>query len=176
MADLNLTPTSYVVLGLLASRGPSTPYELKSFVARSIGNFWSFPHAQLYSEPARLTGAGLLVEDREAHGRRRRRFSITAEGMGALRHWLSGPTPDSSELRDPGLLKLFFAQLGSPEDLVALASEQEMVHQRHLMGFQQQDAHLARKGVDAHIRATLRYGMRFEEVAVEFWREVGETR
>jgi DNA-binding PadR family transcriptional regulator len=172
---VSLTPTSYVVLGLVASRGPATPYELKAFVARSIGNFWPFPHAQLYSEPVRLADAGLLSEERETAGRRRRRFSITEEGRQALCQWLADPGAESSELRDPGLLKLFFAGQGRPGDVAALAKEQEMAHQRRLAGFQRLDAHLAHKDADKHARATLRMGLRMEEVAVEFWRQVGES-
>ena len=72
-----LTPTSYLVLGLLAREGPSTPYDLKRHVARTIGHFWSFPHALIYKEPARLVELGLLTEEREQEGRRRRLFTIT---------------------------------------------------------------------------------------------------
>ena len=50
---IRLGPTSYLVLGMVAVRGPSTPYELKRAVARSVGYFWPFPHAQFYAEPAR---------------------------------------------------------------------------------------------------------------------------
>ena len=49
-----LTPTSYIVLGLLAWMGESTPYRLKQVVARSVGNFWTLQHAQLSTEPERL--------------------------------------------------------------------------------------------------------------------------
>src|SRR5256885_16250357 len=75
-----LTPTSYLVLGLLAREGPSTPYDLKRHVAATIGHFWSFPHALLYKEPPRLVELGLLTEAREADGRRRRLFTITDHG------------------------------------------------------------------------------------------------
>ncbi|CAA9496763.1 MAG: hypothetical protein AVDCRST_MAG17-1035, partial [uncultured Solirubrobacterales bacterium] len=60
-----LTATSYIVLGLLERAGEATPYELKQAIARSVGNFWSVPHSQLYSEPERLSKAGLLAERRE---------------------------------------------------------------------------------------------------------------
>ena len=53
-SDPTLTPTSYIVLGLLAAAGASTPYALKQGVAGSIGHFWSVPHSQLYAEPERL--------------------------------------------------------------------------------------------------------------------------
>src|SRR5664280_1787996 len=67
----HLTSTSYLVLGLIEREGPSTPYELKRHVAATIGHFWSFPHALLYTEPARLVERGMLTEEREADGRRR---------------------------------------------------------------------------------------------------------
>ena len=58
---MRLSTTSYLVLGMIALRGPSTPYDLKRAVSRSVGYFWHFPHAQLYSEPDRLADAGLLA-------------------------------------------------------------------------------------------------------------------
>src|ERR1700690_1107125 len=97
---LPLTPTSYLVLGLVAREGPSTPYDLKRHVAATIGHFWSFPHALLYKEPPRLVELGLLTEEREFDGRRRRLFAITDAGRRALRDWLSRPARQPTELRD----------------------------------------------------------------------------
>ena len=59
MSTERLTPTSYLVLGLLAREGPSTPYDLEQHVRATLGNFWSFPHTLLYSEPPRLAALGL---------------------------------------------------------------------------------------------------------------------
>ena len=47
MSTERLTSTSYLVLGLLAREGPSTPYGLERHVEATIGNFWSFPHTLL---------------------------------------------------------------------------------------------------------------------------------
>ena len=55
---IQLTQTSYVVLGLVARAGEATPYDLKQIVAATIGGFFSIPHSQLYAEPERLAGAG----------------------------------------------------------------------------------------------------------------------
>ena len=71
MSTVRLTPTSYVVLGLLERLGPATPYDLKCAAQLGVSNFWSLPHAQLYVEPARLATAGLLNERQEQGGRRR---------------------------------------------------------------------------------------------------------
>jgi DNA-binding PadR family transcriptional regulator len=111
------------VLGLLDAYGPATPYDLKRHVTATIGHFWSFPHALLYKEPARLTELGLLTEERESGGRRRRLFSITTVGRQALRAWLARPSQETTELRDLGLLQLFFADL-EPATTVSIAKEQ----------------------------------------------------
>ena len=50
MSRADITPVSYVVLGLVARDGPSTPYALKAAVGRGIAHFWQFPHSQIYAE------------------------------------------------------------------------------------------------------------------------------
>src|SRR5947207_11612482 len=112
MSNPKLTPTSYVVLGLVALLGRATPYDMKRLAGFSIGHFWTFPHSQLYSEPERLAGMGLLEEAREEGGRRRRVYSITEAGRQALGDWLADASGDPPELRDPGILKLFFGNFG----------------------------------------------------------------
>ena len=106
MSIERLTSTSYLVLGLLAREGPSTPYALERHVQATLGNFWTFPHTLLYSEPPRLAAMGLVVEAREHEGRRRRVFAITPAGESALAAWLDRPSGASTELRDLGLLQL----------------------------------------------------------------------
>lgn len=168
---VKLGPVSYVVLGLLAQDGPSTPYELKAAVGRSIGNFWSFPHTQLYTEPERLAAAGLVREQQEVAGRRRRTFTITAAGRRALQSWLGEPASFSRELRDLGLLKLFFGGLVDPEAVQALAAEQEKAHLTKLQDFEALERE-GRAGGDPHRRSVLRMGLLYERAAARFWAEV----
>src|SRR5207237_158749 len=132
MSTIRLGPTSYLVLGMVAVRGPSTPYELKRSVARSVGHFWPFPYAQFYAEPARLTAAGLLAESQEQTGRRRRMYTITAAGHEALRAWLREPTTELMEIRDLAELKLFFSELVGEAEIVALARSQERLYREQL--------------------------------------------
>jgi PadR family transcriptional regulator, regulatory protein AphA len=122
-----LTHTSYIVLGLLGRAEEATPYELKQMVAASVGNFWSIPHAQFYTEPERLARGGYVSERRERGGRRRRRYRLTDRGREALDRWRATPTDEFTELRDPGLLKLFF-----DADASALAKLQLAAHRRKL--------------------------------------------
>ena len=104
---MRLTPTSYIVLGLLELAGESTPYALKQLVSTSVGNFWTLHHAQLYTEPERLAKGGYVSETPREGGRRRRLYELT-DGAGA-RSTTGAPSPrELAEIREPALLKLFF--------------------------------------------------------------------
>ena len=176
MSSVSLTPTSYLVLGLLAGMGPMTSYDLKRMVAISIGYFWSFPHSQLYAEPARLAEGGLLEVHEEERGRRRRTYSITEDGRAALRAWLRDPSGgERYELRDLGLLKLFFGGLAdSSEDVEILARRQLDVARRTLQELELIESQIsAAKGFDYPL-LTLQLGKRVVAVYDQFWTEVAE--
>lgn len=182
MSTDRLTSTSYLVLGLLARDGPSTPYELERRVGATLGNFWSFPHSLLYTEPARLAGLDLVTEERETHGRRRRVFAIAPAGTAALEAWLLRPSDAPTELRDPGLLQLFFADLTSAEARQRLAEEQLAIHRARLASYRR-DQHLEagpnRSGrglatVEHWRGETLGMGLLYEEAAVTFWEGVAQ--
>jgi PadR family transcriptional regulator, regulatory protein AphA len=170
MSNIRLTPTSYIVLGLVSAASEATPYQLKQQVANGIGSFWSVPHAQLYSEPDRLAAAGLLKETAEKTGRRRKRYRITAAGRKALDLWLATPTHGFTELRDPGLLQLF---LGA--DPVALAKAQLEVHRPRLREYEQLRDEM---GQDAPrgLRLVLDSGIGHEREWVRFWEAVVKER
>jgi PadR family transcriptional regulator AphA len=169
--ETRLSPTSYIVLALIDAAGEATPYELKSAAAATLGNFWSLPHAQVYAEPERLAAAGYLSERRERDGRRRRHYKLTAPGREALRAWLAEPTDEMAELRDPGILKLFFGS-----DPVALAAAQLPVHRRKLAEYEQLAEQIAGR-VPAGLLLSLRAGIGHEREWVRFWElvERGET-
>ena len=177
MSKERLTPTSYLVLGLLAREGPSTPYDLEQHVRTTLGNFWSFPHTLLYTEPPRLAGLGLVTETREADGRRRRIFAITPAGESALGAWLDAPSNAATELRDLGLLQLFFADLSSPESRLRLAEQQLAAHRARLAAYQQDErierglagSRKGQRTVEHWRGETLRMGLLYEAAAVEFW-------
>jgi PadR family transcriptional regulator AphA len=128
MSSADLTPVSYVVLGLVARDGPSTPYAIKTAVGRGVAQFWPFPHSQIYAESGRLARLGLLAEAREHTGRRRRSYRITDRGRAALADWLAEPTAEPPQFRSLGLLKLFFSQHAEPEHVADLAKAQVELH------------------------------------------------
>jgi len=182
MSTERLTATSYLVLGLLAREGPSTPYELERHVRATLGNFWSFPHTLLYTEPPRLLGLGLVTEERETEGRRRRVFAITSAGTSALEAWLERPSDAPTELRDPGLLQLFFADLTSAEARQRLAGEQLAIHRARLAAYRRDQNLELQPGRSARGRATVEHwrgetlamGLLYEEAAVRFWERVAQ--
>jgi DNA-binding PadR family transcriptional regulator len=180
-ATAKLTPTSYLVLGLIAREGPSTPYDLKRHVTATIGHFWTFPHALLYKEPARLTELRLLTEEREGGGRRRRLFMITGAGRQALRAWLAHPARQPTELRDLGLLQLFFADL-EPATTRTIAQEQLALHRTQLAAYEAGRTAAPRglrstsPTVEQWRGVTLRMGLLYERAAVEFWAAVAAQK
>ncbi len=163
----SLTPTSYIVLGLLELYGEGTPYDLKAWAAASIGNFWSVPHSALYAEPERLAAAGYLVELRESFGRRRRLYSLTDSGREALDAWRHATTDGLPELRDPGLLKLFFGA-----EVASLAKARHEAHSRKLAEYEARAAALqdaADPDAPPGSRLTLDAGLGHEREWVRFW-------
>jgi len=164
---ISLTPTSYIVLGLVNQAGEATPYSLKQMAAATIGHFFSIPHSQIYAEPDRLAEGGFLSVRREETGRRRKHYSLTAKGRKALEEWLESPTEEMYELRDPGLLKL---AMGS--DAKALARAQLPRHEERLRHFQEILRVLEASGATRDQRLVVESGIGHEREYVRFWKRV----
>jgi DNA-binding PadR family transcriptional regulator len=118
------TTTSYAVLGLLSVRSWTT-YELAKQVQRSLKWFWPRAERKLYDEPKALVADGLATARQEFTGQRPKTvYEITDEGREALREWLGeAPTPPATEFE--GMLKLFFADSGSLQQLERTLEEIE---------------------------------------------------
>lgn len=83
------------------------------------------------AEPARLAAAGLLYERDDRSGlRQRKSYTITPAGEAALRTWLREP------MNDPGMLRLYFAGVVGPADVVALARHQRELHRERLTQYE----------------------------------------
>jgi PadR family transcriptional regulator AphA len=167
-AEPRLTPTSYIVLGLLRGVGEATPYRLKQIVAGSVGYFWSLQHAQLYTAPERLARGGYVTEEREEGGRRRKLYRITEKGEAALREWRAQPTDALSELRDLGLLKLFFG--ADPQEL---ARVQIQARRRELAEYERIRDEMPEE-VPRGPRLALEAGIRHSRSWIEFWQDLDD--
>ena len=179
MSKQRLTPTAYLILGLLAREGTSTAYELERHVAATVGKVWSFARTLLYTEPARLARQGLISETREPGGRHRRILTITQNGVAALNAWLDRPSSDPSELRDLGLLQMHFTDLTSPEARRRLAEQQLADHTARLTAYEEEEREkhppdTNKRGyrtIEKWRRETLRMALLYEAAAVAFWTE-----
>jgi PadR family transcriptional regulator, regulatory protein AphA len=164
---IQLTQTSYVVLGLVERAGEATPYDLKQIVAATVGAFFSIPHSQIYAEPERLAEAGYLRERREQTGRRRKHYSVTAKGRSALKEWLHTPTDELYELRDPGLLKLAFGG-----DAQTLATAQLSAHEERLEELRRLARTLEVAGAPEEQRLVAEAGIGHSREYIRFWRRL----
>jgi DNA-binding PadR family transcriptional regulator len=124
---MELSPTAYVILGMVRKE-PRSGYEIKALVDNSTRFFWAASYGQIYPELKRLAEAGLIVgSDSPTGGRRRTVYEIAADGEEELRAWLRQP-PQTFEMRDEGLLKLFFADALPPSEAVATVRAMRAQH------------------------------------------------
>jgi PadR family transcriptional regulator, regulatory protein AphA len=115
---MDLSPTAYVILGMV-SREPRSGYEIKAVVDNSVRFFWAASYGQIYPELKRLSEAGLVEGSDVPRGERKRTvYAITAAGEAELVEWLRQP-PETTEMREEGLLKLFFSEVLAPEEAAA---------------------------------------------------------
>jgi PadR family transcriptional regulator AphA len=113
----NLTPTGRVILGMIAF-GQSTGYDIKQLVDQSTRHFWAASYGQIYPELRRLEEEGLIEGRSEPSGGRARTvYELTETGGQALRGWLTADAELVYELRDEGMLKLFFSDV-APESRI----------------------------------------------------------
>jgi len=101
--------------------GARSGYEIKQKVENSTRFFWTISQAQIYPSLQLLEDAGLVAGRPDPQGMRPRRvFETTPAGEAALQDWLTRDEPIPFELRDTGLLKVFFADALDREQALAL--------------------------------------------------------
>lgn len=117
---MKLRPPSYLVLGMLRL-GARSGYAIKKATDLSTRVFFPTSLAQVYPELGRLESDGLVTRRDDPHGgRSRSAYELTAAGEDALLAWLRSERSAPTQLRDEGLLRLFFADALPREDQVAL--------------------------------------------------------
>jgi PadR family transcriptional regulator, regulatory protein AphA len=157
------------VLGMVGL-GRRSGYEIKRAVELSIRFFWTISPAQIYPSLARLERAGLLRGRDEPQGRRRRRlYDLTDAGEKALAEWLRGTDAIPFELRDIGMVKLFFADaLTSSEAAELLAAVRRRSDQRlAVLRAIQPDAEAAERQGKVYPPLTLELGIAFHQAMVD---------
>ena len=124
---MELSSTAHVILGMLRNEERSG-YEIKQAVDGSTRFFWAASYGQIYPQLKQLSKLG-LIEGTEAPrgGRKRTVYRLTPAGRAELRRWLADPA-ETFELRDEGLLKLFFSGAGTPGDAAGSVADKRRYH------------------------------------------------
>ncbi len=126
---MELSPTAYVILGMLGWR-PMSGYEIKSIVDKSTRFFWAASYGQIYPELRRLAAAGLIEGKASPQGGRKRNvYRLTQAGRKQLRAWLD-TDPQVYELRDEALLKLFFANATGGASAASTLAAKRRTHEQ----------------------------------------------
>lgn len=116
---MNLTTTSYAILGQLALR-PWTMYDLAAQMRRNVTYFFPRAESQVYAEPKKLVELGLAEADTEATGKRARTvYRITDKGREELARWLAQPTSKGPVLEYETMLRVMLSPFGRQQDLAA---------------------------------------------------------
>jgi DNA-binding PadR family transcriptional regulator len=131
MGAADLSATGSVILGMLAL-GKQTGYDIKQFVDKSTRHFWAASYGQIYPELKRLEEQGLIRGRQEPTGGRSRTvYDLTEAGREALHTWLRSDAEPLYELRDEGMLKLFFSD-ALPESRIDNIRAMRERHERKL--------------------------------------------
>ena len=174
---MELSPTAYVILGMI-SREPRSGYEIKALVDDTTRFFWAASYGQIYPELKRLSEAGLVEGSDAPRGERKRTvYAITADGEDELKTWLRQP-PQTFEMREEGLLKLFFAGVLPAEE----AAETLRAMRAHRLGVAERLRAMEAKAEEKKLEKddpypliVLQGGIEFNEWFAE-WCERMETR
>ncbi len=169
MPPATLSPQDYVVLGMVGL-GRRSGYEIKQAVELSIRFFWTISPAQIYPSLARLERAGLLRGRDEPHGRRRRRlYELTGTGRTMLADWLRATEPIPFEVRDIGMVKLFFADVLTPSEAAELLTAVRLRNEQRLATLRaiRPEAEAAARDGTVYPPLTLELGIAFHQAMVE---------
>ncbi len=167
--DMFASGVAPVILGFLAC-GPRSGYDIKTTVDRSTRFFWAASYGSIYPELSRLEREGLIAgEAASSGGRRRKSYRITDAGRDALAAWLRSEGA-GWELRDEGLLKIFFADSVAPgealERVRALRADRERTRERL---YAVRDDPARPRGGSSEL--ALDYGIAIYERTIEWCRE-----
>jgi DNA-binding PadR family transcriptional regulator len=164
---MDVSSTGYVILGMLRHQ-PRSGYEIKQMVDKSTRFFWAASYGQIYPELRKLAKAGLVEGESQPHGGRKRTvYRLTRAGRDELRRWLS-EEPEVLEIRDEGLLKLFFASAGPPETSAGTVEARQRYYERKLAQLREIEPHAAAAADDGDPfpYLVLRYGIESSEWAI----------
>lgn len=169
----SLTPTARVILGML-KLGVATGYDIKRVIDTSTRFFWTASYGQIYPELKRLRKAGLVRAEQAPRGKVKRTvYSLTPKGEQALHEWLADSQDVLFEIRDESLLRLFFSDLLSRDEVTVNLRTQQHIFDLILERFREIEVD-AKAGVAegrVYPYVALRYGIDFITFSRDWYAE-----
>ncbi|HSP56403.1 MAG TPA: PadR family transcriptional regulator [Dehalococcoidia bacterium] len=165
----------HALLGFL-NYGPHTGYEIKKVFDISVAHFWSAELSQIYPSLKTLEAEGLVEMKVEVQADRpnRKVYSITDDGRRELIDWLGNPA-DPEQVREPLLVKLFFAAAGNKEHTLTVLKRRVDDLRLRLEGYRQGLALVERYSSAARLesealfwRLTIEYEITHTEANLKF--------
>lgn len=162
----------YALLGVLSMKSCSG-YDIKKFCDKTISHFWNENFGHIYPVLSEMQKDGLIIQDGQDSGARRKVYSITDKGRREFLEWLLQPVeyqPARSEL----LLKLSFGLQIPKEKVIEMMEEvkvrnMEKVQQYKVLEQSYSMNEKARKHPQyLYWLAPLRYGIILSEAAVRW--------
>jgi PadR family transcriptional regulator, regulatory protein AphA len=169
----SLTPTARVILGML-KLGVGTGYDIKKVIDFSTRFFWTASYGQIYPELKRLRKAGLVRAEEDPRGKVKRTVhSLTPKGEQALHDWLTDSQDVLFEIRDESLLRLFFGDLLSRDEVIANLRTQEQIFELILLRFREIEVEAKQGAAEGRVYpyVALRYGLDFIAFARDWYAE-----
>jgi DNA-binding PadR family transcriptional regulator len=163
-AALNATAAS--LLGLLDDCGELTGGDLLRVAQLRIGSYWSLTRSQVYRELGALADAG-YIQAGERGPRDARPFRLTAAGRAAFLEWLHDEVPRES-VRNGLLLLVAFGRHLPAGRLAEILDTYHQAHVQQLAAYRELDERLAEAGADPYVRATLSFGLHYEQAVLDW--------
>lgn len=165
----------YILLGLLKLK-PMTGYELKNMIDHSTGHFWHAYHSQIYTTLRKLEADGMVGSREEpAEGNKLppRVYTLTEKGQAAFLSWLGRSMEETSQVKEPLLVRTYFSADRPPEEVLAEMRVQRELHARQLEEYRAYNLDHGDYPPDmkAHIpfwKKTLEFGLAYERIYLEW--------
>ncbi len=122
----------HAILVSLAERA-STGYDLARRFDKSIGQFWTATHQQVYKVLARMESAGWIASTHVAQDGRpdKKVYDLTGDGRAELRKWIAQPAEPEAARSDLAV-KIRGASYGDPKAVAAEVRRHRDTHAERL--------------------------------------------
>lgn len=167
----------HAILVSLAEKA-STGYDLARRFDKSIGQFWTATHQQIYKVLARMEGSGWVVATHVAQDGRpdKKLYDLTEDGRAELRTWIAQPAEPEAARSDLAV-KVRGAAFGDPKAVAAEVRRHRAIHQERLDFYLANEKRefpdpSALRGHRMHQWLVLRGGVNLERGMIDWYDEV----